>query len=148
MVTVEVSNYTKYAFVAVDATLDIGPKRMLNFGRAFFFFFTSSCLEHQPKFTKPTILAVGDLDEKKLALLEHLDKSATESRANASIWFGHYPSSIIRSAEPGLRRVAANGIAYLCGHLHTFYESVTHMYAMHHSGLMELELGDWKQGRW
>ena len=32
MVTVEVSNKTKYAFVAVDATLDVGPKRMLNFG--------------------------------------------------------------------------------------------------------------------
>ena len=29
--TVEVTNNTKYAFIAVDATLDIGPKRMLNF---------------------------------------------------------------------------------------------------------------------
>jgi len=122
MVTVEVSNKTKYAFVAVDATLDVGPKRMLNF--------------------------VGDLDERKMALLKDLDKSAAESRVNASIWFGHYPSSTIQSADPGLRQVAANGIAYLCGHLHTFLDYVTHMYAKHHSGLMELELGDWKQGRW
>ena len=32
MTTVDVSKDTKYAFIAVDATLDIGPKRMLNFG--------------------------------------------------------------------------------------------------------------------
>lgn len=144
MVTVEVSNHTKYAFVAVDATLDVGPKRMLNFGIGIL-----SLIDSKPLNTlHPVILTVGDLDEKKIARLQHLDRSAAESQVNASIWFGHYPSSTIQSVEPGLRHVAANGIAYLCGHLHTFLDYVTHMYAVHHSGLMELELGDWKIGRW
>ena len=29
--TVTVTNSTRYAFIAVDATLDVGPRRMLNF---------------------------------------------------------------------------------------------------------------------
>lgn len=91
---------------------------------------------------------MGGLTRKKFSELERLDREAAESQVNASIWFGHYPSSSIQSGAPGLRQVAKNGIAYLCGHLHTFMGMAPHMYAVQHSGLMELELADWKLGRW
>ena len=122
IVTVQSSNYTKYAFVAVDATPDIGPKRILNF--------------------------VGQLNDAKMAKLEKLQHSAQHLlKVNASIWFGHYPTSSISSASPGLRQVASKSLAYLCGHFHSFYGVVPHMYTKHHSGLLELELGDWKWNR-
>ncbi|KAI9551793.1 hypothetical protein GHT06_022129 [Daphnia sinensis] len=123
MTTVETNNKTKYAFIAVDATLDIGSKRLLNF--------------------------VGQLDDTRLLRLQELDQAASKLNANATIWFGHYPSSIILTYGilPGLRHIAAKGIAYLCGHLHTFAGMVPHMYSNHHSGMLELELADWKHNR-
>jgi hypothetical protein len=39
-----------------------------------------------------------------------------------------------------------NGIAYLCGHLHTLL-GVSKMYTRHSNGLLELELSDWKNKR-
>lgn len=123
MVTVEATNNTKYAFIGVDATLVVGPKRILNF--------------------------VGELDDDRLAKLGKLEQSAANSNVNATIWFGHYPSSSIFSNGllPGLRHVASKGIAYLCGHFHTFGGIVPHMYSYHHSGMLELELADWKHNR-
>lgn len=123
MTTVQTNNRTKYAFIAVDATLDIGPKRLLNF--------------------------VGQLDDTRMLRLQEFDRAASELNVNATIWFGHYPSSIIFSygVLPGLRHIAAKGIAYLCGHLHTFIGMVPQMYSHHHSGMLELELADWKQNR-
>ena len=123
MVTVQTNNNTKYAFISVDATLQIGPKRILNF--------------------------VGELEDNQLTKLDKLERSALESNVNASIWFGHYPTSSILSTGllPGLRHVAAKGIAYLCGHFHTWGGIVPQMYSHHHSGLLELELADWKHNR-
>lgn len=122
MVTVPSSKYTKYAFIGVDATLDLGPKRILNF--------------------------VGHLDNSKMAKLEQMQWMAEKQmKVNASVWFGHYPSSSIVSAAPGLRSVASKAVAYLCGHFHSFYGVVPQMYTKHHSGLMELELADWKMSR-
>lgn len=123
MTTIETNNKTKYAFIAVDATLDIGSKRLLNF--------------------------VGQLDDTRLLKLQELDQAASKLNVNATIWFGHYPSSIILTYGilPGLRHVAAKGIAYLCGHLHTFSGLIPHMYSNHHSGMLELELADWKHNR-
>ena len=40
-----------------------------------------------------------------------------------------------------------NATAYLCGHLHTLAGIIPNMYARHKSGLLELELGDWKDER-
>ncbi|XP_057374935.1 transmembrane protein 62-like isoform X2 [Daphnia carinata] len=123
MTTIEINDKTKYAFIAVDATLDIGSKRLLNF--------------------------VGQLDDTRLLKLQELDQAASKLNVNATIWFGHYPSSIILTYGilPGLRHIAAKGIAYLCGHLHNFGGMIPHMYSNHHSGMLELELADWKHNR-
>jgi hypothetical protein len=43
--------------------------------------------------------------------------------------------------------VESNGVAYLCGHLHTFGGLMQAMYAKHTNGLLELELADWKFNR-
>ena len=40
-----------------------------------------------------------------------------------------------------------NVTAYLCGHLHTLAGLVPNMYARHKNGLLELELGDWRDNR-
>ena len=109
-----------YAFVAVDATLDIGPKRILNF--------------------------MGDLDMKKLQKLEKFQELIESTKVNASFWFGHYPTSSIVSAN-SLRLLSAKSVAYFCGHLHTWGGLVPKMYSSHHSGMLELELADWKDQR-
>ncbi|EFX84466.1 hypothetical protein DAPPUDRAFT_314796 [Daphnia pulex] len=123
MTIVKANERTKYAFIAVDATLEIGPKRLLNF--------------------------VGQLDDNRLTKLKEMDDDATQSNVNGTIWFGHYPSSSILNSGllPGLRDVASKGIAYLCGHFHTFVGIVPKMYSRHHSGMLELELADWKDRR-
>jgi hypothetical protein len=123
MTIIKTNERTKYAFIAVDATLEIGPKRLLNF--------------------------VGQLDDNRLSKLEEFDKNATQLNVNGTIWFGHYPSSSIFNSglRPGLRDVASKGIAYLCGHFHTLFGIVPKMYSRHHSGMLELELADWKDRR-
>jgi len=123
MTIIKTSQRTKYAFIAVDATLEIGPKRLLNF--------------------------VGQLDDNRLTKLKEFDEVATKSNVNGTIWFGHYPSSSIFTSGllPGLRNVASKGIAYLCGHFHNFVGFVPQMYSHHHSGMLELELADWKVNR-
>ena len=147
MVIVDATENTRYAFVAVDATLDLGPKRILNFGisnitsifNRLFFNITYLYLSN--------LKIVGDLNDLKMAQLERLKWSVTQSKVNASIWFGHYPSSSIHSTGSGFREIAAQSIAYLCGHFHTLFDIVPQMYARHHSGLLELELADWKKKR-
>lgn len=67
--------------------------------------------------------------------------------SNATIFFGHYPTSVIRATPPGLSSVMSSGLAYLCGHFHTLGGLVPSMYAIQRSGSMELELGDWKDNR-
>lgn len=123
MTIIKTNERTKYAFIAVDATLEIGPKRLLNF--------------------------VGQLDDNRLTKLKEFEEVASQSNVNGTIWFGHYPSSCIFNSGllPGLRNVASKGIAYLCGHLHNFVGIVPNMYSRHHSGMLELELADWKDNR-
>ena len=88
MKVIQASNQTKYAFVAVDATLDIGPKRILNF--------------------------VGELDENRITKLKKFRRAISlDAKIKGSIWFGHYPTSSIFSSDPGIRTVAAEAIAYL-----------------------------------
>ena len=38
----------------------------------------------------------------------------------------------------------SHGLVYLNGHLHS---GIKHLYARHSNGLLELELGDWKDNR-
>jgi hypothetical protein len=62
--------------------------------------------------------------------------------SNTTIFFGHYPLSFTYSN--GLTDLMKNGIVYLNGHLHS---GIKHLYARHSDGLLELELGDWKDNR-
>lgn len=108
-----------YWFVAVDACLDPGPRRPFNF---------------------VGLLTKDDMD--RLSEFERASRNAT-----ATVWFGHYPTSCVLSPSPGLRHLMRKGIAYLCGHLHTFGGLVRHMYTLQKSGYLELELADWKDNR-
>jgi hypothetical protein len=62
--------------------------------------------------------------------------------SNTTIFFGHYPLSFTYSY--GLNELMSHGIVYLNGHLHS---GIKHLYARHSNGLLELELGDWKDNR-
>ena len=62
--------------------------------------------------------------------------------SNSTIFFGHYPLSFTYSK--GLEELMNHGIVYLNGHLHS---GIKHLYARHSNGLLELELGDWKDNR-
>ncbi|XP_071454329.1 transmembrane protein 62-like [Hetaerina americana] len=109
-----------YSFVAVDACLDPGPRRPFNF--------------------------VGVLSKQEYAMLRNLGKEARNGTV-ASVWFGHYPTSCILAPSPGARALVGQGLAYLCGHFHTFGGLVPNMYTLQHTGSLELELGDWKDNR-
>lgn len=109
----------KYSFIGVDSTLDPGPKRPLNF--------------------------IGRIIPEEYAILEKFEADSRDS--NATIWFGHYPTSCIISPDPGFRSLMKNAVAYLCGHLHTLAGTVPNMYTKQHNGFFELELGDWKENR-
>ncbi|XP_055386194.1 transmembrane protein 62-like isoform X2 [Condylostylus longicornis] len=116
----------KYTFIAVDASLEPGPKRQLHF--------------------------VGMLSASDLRDLVKMNKDARASNSNYTILFGHYPTSCILSpgGEKGLREIIGSfeeNYAYLCGHFHTQGGFIPRMYALHKNGFLELELGDWKKHR-
>lgn len=117
----------KYTFIAVDACLEPGPKRPFNF--------------------------IGLLSQNDTAHIVSLAEQARRSGGNYTIWFGHYPTSCIVTMDTGswgLRQLIGEyeeGIAYLCGHLHTLAGMVPHMYTLQRDGFLELELGDWKTNR-
>ena len=46
-----------------------------------------------------------------------------------------------------MREVMAGGVTYVCGHLHSLGGLVPAMYTRQHTGVLELELEDWKDGR-
>ncbi|XP_066464441.1 transmembrane protein 62-like [Eleutherodactylus coqui] len=111
--------FGNYSFICVDATLTPGPKRPYNF--------------------------FGILNQTQMQKLSML---ATESlHSNQSVWFGHYPSSIIVSPSPGIRAVMSSAVAYMCGHLHTLGGLAPVLHSQHHQGTLELELGDWMHNR-
>jgi hypothetical protein len=62
--------------------------------------------------------------------------------SNTTVFFGHYPLSFTYST--GLDELMRHAIVYLNGHLHS---GIKHLYAKHSNGLLELELGDWKDNR-
>ncbi|KAL3874475.1 hypothetical protein ACJMK2_037484 [Sinanodonta woodiana] len=115
-----VTEYGKYSFAAMDATPNPGPKRPFNF--------------------------FGYLRQSEEDNLRQFDKESIDS--NVTIWFGHYPTSLI-ATESGqnLHQIMRNVTAFLCGHLHTLGNLVPHMYTRQKTGLLELELGDWRDAR-
>lgn len=111
--------FGNYSFICVDATLTPGPKRPYNF--------------------------FGILNKRQMEKLSSL--ALQSNRSNLSIWFGHYPTSIIISSSPGIRSVMASAMAYLCGHLHTLGGLMPVLHSRHSAGTLELELGDWMINR-
>ncbi|XP_060073255.1 transmembrane protein 62-like [Ylistrum balloti] len=110
----------RYSFIAMDACPEPGPRRPFNF--------------------------FGYLKNRKIKRLIEHEKETNGS--NMTVWFGHYPTSLI-ILENGtrIRSLMRNATAYLCGHLHTMAGLVPKMHARHNTGMLELELGDWKDNR-
>lgn len=115
------NNGVRLGFLALDATLKpAGPKRPFNF--------------------------VGALNKAEMDQLHALARQSTEE-ADMTIWFGHYPTSMIVSPDPGHRELMAEGLVYLCGHLHSLHGLANTMVVRHRTGLREAELTDWKDER-
>ena len=110
---------TNYSFIALDATLNPGPKKVFNF--------------------------LGYLPEEKLVELNRLSKQA-QLNSDSVVYFGHFPSSCIVSEVP-VTEVMSGGLVYLSGHLHTLGGLAPQLYTLHHTGTPELELADWKENR-
>ncbi|XP_046370282.2 transmembrane protein 62-like [Haliotis rufescens] len=116
---VHTTKYGKYSFISVDACPDPGPRRPFNF--------------------------FGQLNDDRVTELQrHTDETKD---SNQTVWFGHYPTSLIVQDPPGVKHIMRRGIVYLCGHLHTLNGLMPNMYTRHKTGMLELELGDWKDNR-
>ncbi|XP_059505340.1 transmembrane protein 62 [Stegostoma tigrinum] len=113
------TDFGNYSFICVDATLSPGPKRPLNF--------------------------FGVLQQNKMGELSKLASETVNS--NQSIWLGHYTTSTIISASPGMQQLMSSAIAYLCGHLHTLGGLMPVLHSRNAEGTLELELGDWMDNR-
>ena len=107
-----------YSFVAVDATLNPGPKKVFNF--------------------------FGYLSDTKVEEIINLKTEAEKS--DHQIYFGHFPSSCIVS-DISVTNLIAGGLVYLSGHLHTLGGLAPQLYTLHRTGMPEYELGDWKENR-
>lgn len=116
-----------YAFIAIDACLEPGPKRSQNF--------------------------LGMLTQNDTDHIHHLVNEAQKAGVNYTIWFGHYPTTCIvtkNKENQSLRRLISEydtSLVYLCGHLHTLGGLVTRMYALQEDRFLELELADFKNAR-
>uniref|UniRef100_A0A1B6LP93 Uncharacterized protein n=2 Tax=Graphocephala atropunctata TaxID=36148 RepID=A0A1B6LP93_9HEMI len=122
--TIRTAGGKVFSFIAMDACLEPGPKRPFNF--------------------------FGLVNERETEHLKSLVRKAAEAGSSHSVWFGHYPTSCVLSADPGVRLLIASDPrvqAYLCGHLHTMGGIVPHMYTLQQAGFLELELADWKDSR-
>ncbi|OWF41194.1 Transmembrane protein 62 [Mizuhopecten yessoensis] len=110
----------RYSFIAMDACPDPGPRRPFNF--------------------------FGYINNRKTKrLIEHVKQT---NGSNMTVWFGHYPTSlIIMENGTRIRSLMRNAAAFLCGHLHTLAGLIPKMHARHNTGMLELELGDWKDNR-
>lgn len=113
----------KYNFLALDASIEPGTKRPYNF--------------------------IGMIDNIEL---ERVQKMVLDSKANFTIWFGHYPTSTILTPPhtDNIRKFIGrfdSSLVYLAGHLHTMGRLVNRMYALHPEGFLELELGDFLRTR-
>ncbi|XP_054263073.1 transmembrane protein 62-like [Macrosteles quadrilineatus] len=122
--TVRNPNGRVISFIALDACLEPGPKRPFNF--------------------------FGLLNQREREHVSGLMAEAASLNSSHSVWFGHYPTSCILSADKSARELIASetgSMAYLCGHLHTLGGLMPAMYTRQQAGFLELELGDWKNSR-
>ncbi|XP_076056550.1 transmembrane protein 62-like isoform X2 [Oratosquilla oratoria] len=96
----------------------------------------------------PGIRAHHFLGHVSLEKYHQLQKTAkeVEKEGDLIIWYGHYTTSSIVS-DGDLRQLMKNSLVYVCGHLHTAYQNIKHMWTHHASGLLELELADWYENR-
>jgi len=107
-----------FSFVALDATLNPGPKKVFNF--------------------------LGYLSDTQLETIGQLKAEADKS--DYQIYFGHFPTSCIVSSIP-VTEIMTGALVYLSGHLHTLGGLAPQLYTMHRTGTPEFELGDWKENR-
>lgn len=113
-----------YAFIAVDTTLNPGPKRPYNF--------------------------IGMLTQNETNRIEQLIQQSYNAGVNYTIWFGHYPTSCIVTKNNESRTLVniisscSTSLAYMCGHFHTLGGLVHEMYSLHNEKFLELEVGDFK----
>ncbi|CAF1094303.1 unnamed protein product [Adineta ricciae] len=82
----------------------------------------------------------GSISNKEMQNLVRLSEQTKNS--TSTILFGHYPLSYTYSY--GLQQLMSHALVYLNGHLHS---GIKQLYARHSTGLLELELGDWKRNR-
>lgn len=87
----------------------------------------------------------GTITATELQRIEPLMKEARQN--DHTIFMGHYPTSSITIQDKiSIRDLLANSI-YLCGHYHTAINYNREMFSRFPSGLLELEMGDWKDNR-
>lgn len=116
-----------YSFIAVDATLEPGPKRTLNF--------------------------FGSITQQETKRIERLIEKSINAGANYTIWFGHYPTSCIvvtNDENWSLEDLITSyntSLVYLSGHLHTLSGISPTMYTLQMDKFLELEVADFKSTR-
>ena len=82
-----------------------------------------------------------------------LQKSSSNRNIHHRFVIGHYPLSVLTSKRSsGSGRTAQELIdlhatMYFCGHLHTLFGFVPRMHIHHRKGMVEAEIGDWKDHR-
>lgn len=114
-----VDDGVKYNFVALDASIEPGTKRPYNF-----------------------FGIVPRAEMNRINLMLH------ESPGDFIIWFAHYPTSTILTAN--IRKFIGQheeSSIYIAGHLHTLASFEMRMYTLQPEGFLELELGDFMKNR-
>lgn len=77
----------KYAFIAIDACLQPGPRRPFNF--------------------------VGALDAGEIEKIHRLVADSRQKKSDYIFWFGHYPTScIIAQCDDGVRSLMGTTVIY------------------------------------
>ncbi len=113
---------TNHVFLAVDAAPLVGPSRPWNF--------------------------FGHLGARFEALRAH--GIAGDRAARSLVAFGHYPLCVLSDGETAklIESLSEWGASmYSPGHLHTLAGFAEELYARHPTGLLEAELGDFKDNR-
>eukprot|EP01135_Chromosphaera_perkinsii_P001635 Nk52_evm12s208 gene=Nk52_evmTU12s208 len=86
-------------------------------------------------------------------LEDSLSQSSKDNRVKHTFVMGHYPLSVLTSqtaVHSGMsvqQLLDRHASMYFCGHLHTLFGLVPKMHMRHRGGMLELEVGDWKDHR-
>lgn len=105
-------------------------------------FLVSSVMLVTMVMTMPPPSPLSHCAQEDIAALHSLVAAANGD--NHTVWFSHYPSSIITTDHQQLHKLLGTSTAHVCGHLHTLGGLVTRMYGKHRDGHLELELGDFR----